>query len=153
MEQTTNQPDLLQDLDEGQYVWTQPASTGKRFVNYLVDLVSFYALILASGILGGLLFEDAFIDALDAIPSILDRLITLVLFGIYISIMEGITKGRTLGKLVTGTRAVRIDGNPFGWGDAFGRGFSRMVPFEQLSAFGTAPWHDTWTKTKVIDIN
>lgn len=65
-----------------------------------------------------------------------------------------IFKGSSLGKLITGTRAVREDGSPITASEAFGRGFSRIVPFEAFSALGnnTWPWHDQWSHTYVVDI-
>lgn len=144
--QPTN--DILSEEESN--LWMEPASTGLRFANYIIDLVSFY--ILAFGLFYFIaLFSPEFVDFVVSIPSLLDRLITLVLFGLYVSIFEGITKGRTLGKFVTRTRAIRVDGHAFGWGDAFGRGACRMIPFEPFSGFGT-PWHDTWTSTKVVKV-
>jgi uncharacterized RDD family membrane protein YckC len=58
--------------------------------------------------------------------------------------------GRTLGKLITGSKAVREDGTSLTWKDACLRSLSRMVPFEPFSALGGAPWHDRWTKTTVV---
>jgi uncharacterized RDD family membrane protein YckC len=63
---------------------------------------------------------------------------------------RGITKGRSLGKWITGTVAVRLDGNTINWKDAFLRSLSRIVPFEPFSALGYAPWHDKWTETTVV---
>jgi uncharacterized RDD family membrane protein YckC len=72
---------------------------------------------------------------------------------IYYSICEKAFKGYTLGKLITGTRAIRDDGEELTFKDAFLRSLSRLVPFEALSIwFGSGLWHDTWTKTKVIKV-
>lgn len=149
MENTANQ-DLLQDIE---HEWQEDASTGQRFGNYIIDLISFYLLWLA--VVFTIVMIDpynGFIASLEGINTIIDRLITLIFFGFYIMIIEGITKGRTLGKVITGTRAVRYDNEPFTWGDAIKRGFSRMVPFEQLSGFGGHPWHDQWTDTRVVKV-
>ena len=70
---------------------------------------------------------------------------------VYYTICEKAFKGYTLGKLITGTRAVREDGGELTVKDAFLRSLSRLVPFEAFSIwFGSGLWHDTWTKTKVI---
>ncbi|MFT3826463.1 MAG: RDD family protein [Chitinophagaceae bacterium] len=141
--------DLLQEF-EAEY---EEASVGQRFGNYIIDLVSFYILIIGGGALVVMTTQsDSLIRILDSIPSILDRLLTLIVFGLYVLIIEGITKGRTLGKIITGTRAIRDDGAAFNWGDAFGRGFSRMVPFEPFSGFSGYPWHDKWTNTRVVKV-
>jgi uncharacterized RDD family membrane protein YckC len=62
-------------------------------------------------------------------------------------------KGRTIGKFVTGTKAVNIDGSEMDPKTVLIRSLCRIVPFEPFSAFGGHPWHDTWSKTCVIDIN
>jgi uncharacterized RDD family membrane protein YckC len=62
-------------------------------------------------------------------------------------------KGKSFGKFITKTRAVNLDGINISLGTAFGRGFTRIVPFCALSAFGKPcnPWQDRWTNTIVID--
>lgn len=130
------------------------ASTGKRFANYLIDLITFYVFIFSVGIVIGIM-NPTFFDFLEDNPGaqILDRLITFVLIGLFIGTVEAIFKGKTLGKVITGTRVVNEDGTPISAGTAFKRGFCRMVPFYQFSALGNPsyPWHDRWTNTYVID--
>ncbi len=139
---------LLHDIE---YEWQEDASKGLRFANYLIDLLSFYGVIFGLTIMLLLMFPTStFLDSIDNMNGILSRLLGLVLFGLYMTIVEGISKGKTLGKLITGTRAVRQDNQPFTWTDAFQRGLSRMVPFEPLSALFGVPWHDHWTDTRVI---
>jgi uncharacterized RDD family membrane protein YckC len=62
-------------------------------------------------------------------------------------------RGKSIGKLITGTKAVNEDGSDISFGKAFARGFSRAVPFDAFSALGdpSYPWHDKWTNTYVID--
>ncbi|MFI5196603.1 MAG: hypothetical protein ACHQD8_05900, partial [Chitinophagales bacterium] len=66
------------------------------------------------------------------------------------TIIEGITKGRSLGKLITGTVAVKEDLTKITWNEAVIRSTGRLVPFEAFSALGGVPWHDKWSKTIVI---
>ncbi len=132
------------------------ASTGKRFLNYLIDLVLFYVIVFLFGIILALT-APSFIDDLNSGNTglnLLDRLFTLILYALYMSVVEAIFKGRSLGKLITGTKAVNLDGTPISAGTAFARGFSRAVPFCAFSALGTPcnPWQDSWTNTMVIDI-
>jgi uncharacterized RDD family membrane protein YckC len=134
------------------------ASSGKRFANYLIDLIGFYILILFWGVMLALINPQS-INSLDYEESnlganLLDRLLTMVFFGIYIGFIEAVFKGKTLGKLITGTKAVNeIGGSDISISTAFTRGFSRIVPFEAFSALGhpSYPWHDRWTNTIVID--
>jgi uncharacterized RDD family membrane protein YckC len=63
--------------------------------------------------------------------------------------------GWTIGKLITGTRVVRLDADvkpPFL--NILGRSFARLIPFEPLSFFGTKPggWHDHLSKTRTVHI-
>ena len=69
---------------------------------------------------------------------------------VYYTICEKAFKGYTLGKLISGTRAIREDGKELTFKDALLRSLSRLVPFEIFSVFGDRPWHDAWTKTMVI---
>jgi uncharacterized RDD family membrane protein YckC len=69
---------------------------------------------------------------------------------IYYTFCEKLFRGYTLGKLVTGTRAIRTDGQELTFRDTILRTLSRIVPFEVFSGFGGHPWHDEWTKTMVI---
>jgi uncharacterized RDD family membrane protein YckC len=92
----------------------------------------------------------------DESPSanLIQRIVINVLFAGFIALLEFFTKGRTLGKLITGTKAVKTDGTPISPSLAFQRGLARIVPFEPFSALNVVcnPWHDRWTKTMVIDI-
>ena len=146
-------PSVFDELQRPEY-----ATTGQRFVNYLVDLVVIYIASIAFGIFLGLL---AVMTKSESINSLLYSMQTslLVRYGtgcllsfLTYSIIEGLSKGRTLGKLVTRTRAVREDGEPFTWQDAIMRSLCRIVPFEPFSALGGHPWHDGWSKTAVVKI-
>src|SRR5262245_46050919 len=160
MEETTQLPpeqNLSDDLNLSfQY---QYASTGQRFANYLIDnlLMQFglsYVTGTAVGILLGLLFPEYIMrlsestDRIELLP--LSYLIGIINYIVYYTICEKGFKGYTLGKLITGTRAIREDGGELTIKDALLRSLSRIVPFEAFSAFGGYPWHDSWTKTRVI---
>jgi uncharacterized RDD family membrane protein YckC len=129
---------------------------GKRFLNYIIDVLAFYALFFVIGIFLALAspsFAETMAETDSDDYALLDRLFTLVLYAVYMSAVEAIFKGKSLGKLITKTRAVNLDGSRITPGTAFARGFSRAVPFCVFSAFGSPcnPWQDKWTKTMVID--
>lgn len=131
------------------------ASTGQRFANYLIDLVLFYALFFIVGIVLAIL-SPATIENMDTDSTgfgLLDRFISLILYALYMGLVEAVFKGKSLGKLITGTRAVNMDGTKISFATAFARGCSRAVPFCAFSALGTPcnPWQDKWTNTMVID--
>jgi uncharacterized RDD family membrane protein YckC len=133
------QPDLLDDYG----VNLTRASAGQRFGNFIIDIIVYYGLFIGLGVV----FSQILVVL--ATP-----LVNLVSLGLYFSLVELIFGGRTLGKMITGTRAVQEDGSPITASQAFARGFSRVVPFEAFSALGsgTYPWHDRWSHTYVIDI-
>jgi uncharacterized RDD family membrane protein YckC len=131
------------------------ASTGKRLANYLIDLLVFYALFFALGVVIAIISPST----LENIPdddlsfTLIDRLLSLVFYAIYMSLVEAILKGKSVGKYITGTRAINLDGTRISTSTAFARGFSRAVPFCVFSAFGNPcnPWQDSWTDTMVVD--
>ena len=160
MEETTYtspQNSLTEELSaEIQYEY---ATTWQRFFNWLIDnlLMRFglsYLTGIAVGMLLGLLATE-YILRISENPERIDLyligyLIGIVNYLIYYTICEKGFRGYTLGKAITGTRAIREDGDELTLKDAFLRTLSRIVPFEVFSGFGGHPWHDTWTKTMVI---
>lgn len=143
-------PDLLTTFDNH----VVRADTGKRLANYIIDFIGFYLLAFAVAILVGLLSPDTLDSIADDDPVNLgEQLLTLVLYGLYMGLVEAIFKGKTLGKLITRTRAVNLDGSPISTSTAFTRGLCRAVPFCAFSALGTPcnPWQDKWTDTVVMD--
>ena len=90
--------------------------------------------------------------------NLLGPLLFLLLYGMYMGLLEAVFSGRSLGKLITGTVAVYQDGSRIKGDTALLRGLMRVVPFNAFSVLGdpTYPWHDKWSKTYVMnykDIN
>lgn len=130
------------------------ASTGKRFANYIIDMLVFYGLIFLLAVIFALLDMPLFTESESSGRfDILSNIIFLLIYGVYMFIVEALFKGKSLGKLITGTRAVNLDGSRISVATALGRGFSRAVPFDAFSALGSPsnPWHDKWNKTMVMD--
>ncbi|MEO6313778.1 MAG: RDD family protein [Chitinophagaceae bacterium] len=140
-----------------------PASYGKRTVNYVVDFVLFGVAVSFLLIAIGPVYPLA-AKIINKQPIGLgDQLVISFLYGLYMSVMEAALKGKTIGKFITGTRAVTTAGYPVSSQMAFMRGLIRMIPFpfEQVSALSfsieplalkpPAPWHDRWSKSMVID--
>lgn len=151
---SATQTDLFED---GEFVEYDEATNGQRFLNYLVDtLFMRYAVGYATGyLLASILLatspETAYYLFGDENNLLAIYLIAILNHLFYYSICEKLFRGHTLGKLLTGTRVIREDGEELTFKDAFLRSLSRLVPFEAFSIwFGNGPWHDTWTKTKVI---
>jgi uncharacterized RDD family membrane protein YckC len=159
MENQVTTEEVHQDLFTPEDIYNyEYASTGQRFLNLLIDVLFMrFVLDYATGYLLGLLLYSAYPD--DAAGFFEEASFSLFLFVylssivnylIYYTFCEKVFKGVTLGKLITGTRAIRNDGNELSFKDAFLRSLSRIVPFEAFSGFGGHPWHDQWTKTMVI---
>ncbi|MCA0398934.1 MAG: RDD family protein [Bacteroidetes bacterium] len=131
------------------------ASTSKRLANYIIDFIAFIVVILVLSFMAGMMFPSFFadVDTNSTSFNLLDRLISTILYALFMGTVEWLMAGKSLGKLITKTRAVNLDGSKISAATAFKRGFSRAVPFVVLSAFGTPcdPWQDRWTDTLVID--
>ncbi len=67
--------------------------------------------------------------------------------------MEYFTKGRTVGKYITGSKVISTDGTQPTFQDYFIRNISRFVPFDAFSFLGEGNgWHDSWSDTRVVNI-
>jgi uncharacterized RDD family membrane protein YckC len=152
------QPDLLTDeLATSQYI---AATQGQRFVNYVIDniftrialvyITSFCLSYFLAFVAPALLNKLAYADEMSFEAILFSLIVTFINYLIYYTICEKLFKGYTLGKLITGTRALRTDGGELSFKDAFMRSLWRCVPFEALSGFGGGIWHDYKTNTMVI---
>lgn len=140
--------DILDDFERP--IAIENASLGLRFVNNLVDgLFLQYGLgTLFSPFFEWLLFETNMEwGAFVATTFILNVLIAVT----YYTLLEAYA-GKTLGKLLTGTRVLSEDGEKPSLSQCIGRSFTRFIPIEAFSFFGEEPrgWHDRWTNTVVV---
>jgi uncharacterized RDD family membrane protein YckC len=160
MEENNIQPEETGLADElNQFTQYIQASQGQRFLNWLIDnLLMRFGLSYLSGTIVGFLMAKMFPEYMMRIVYSNDRSdlivisVIIVVFNylFYYTFCEKVFKGYTLGKLITGTRAIRDDGHELTFKDAFLRTLSRIVPFEAFSGFGLKPWHDSWTNTSVV---
>ena len=127
---------------------TMPASRWLRLANLLVDYLGFIGLAVLVGVIVGVVGGDAGIQILETIP---DFVLGAPIYLGYYFMCEALT-GRTLGKLITGTRVVNEEGLPASTGQIFGRSLARLIPFEAFSFFGTEGrgWHDRMPGTYVV---
>ncbi len=155
----TEQQDLLSEesIKLDQFVY---ATQGQRFLNWLIDnfLMQYglsYLTGMAVGVLIAIIAPDFFENIADPEEMsgpifFIGILIAYVNYIVYYTICEKLFRGYTLGKLITGTRAIRQDGKELTFKNALLRSLSRLVPFEVFSGFSTLTWHDSWTDTMVI---
>ena len=113
----------------------QLASKGIRFINYIIDVLI---------ILGITNFLDG---------DIKKGGIYIFTFLIYYTAFEWFLNGKTIGKLITKTRAIKDNGEFLTFKEAFARSAIRLIPIESFICLITDyayGWHDRWTNTIVI---
>ena len=127
-----------------------PASSGKRFLNFIVDIISIYILTYIIGFIFGAVGLGDSLQNFIANDSYLFGILVYLAFYIF---FEGIWQ-RTPGKYVTKTKVVDKDGQKPDFANIIGRSLCRCIPFEPFSFFGNYPtgWHDTISKTFVVPI-
>lgn len=147
---------LDQELIVEDYTQYRLASKGKRLANFIIDMIVFYLVIMILAFLLGVLqvvLKKDLTSWMENINPLVDRLLSMLLYALYFCVVEGIFKGRSLGKLITKTKAIGEDGMPMNASEILNRSFCRIIPFDQLSFLGDHGWHDRLSKTMVIDLN
>lgn len=126
------------------------ASTGRRFSNMVLDFIFYLAFTFLVGVAFLLAGASEKLDAIN------DNLLGLILITLYYFPQEAIW-GRTLGKLITNTKVVALDGSRPSFMQALGRTLCRFIPFEAFTFLGGKGkphgLHDKLPKTKVISLD
>jgi uncharacterized RDD family membrane protein YckC len=140
---------LLDDLHTFDY--SRRADKSQRLVNFVIDFIISNALGFMFAI-GMIVMITAFNPEMsDSDPLVWCCLLLYYVGRVgYYAAFEFGNAGRTIGKMVTATYAVRENGDPLTFRDAFLRSLCRLVPFEPFSGLTDDTWHDAWTKTWVI---
>lgn len=136
------------------------ASKGVRFANLIIDRIVVYILFFLFGTFSVLMYQllniDFFLnitDKLSQLNRVEDIVVTSLFYFIYLFLMEYFTKGRTVGKYITGTKVLTTEGTIPTLQECFIRNISRLVPFDAFSFLGEGNgWHDNWSDTRVINI-
>ncbi len=139
------------------------ASKEKRFANFIIDRVVFYAVFFGLSsflaivyiLLGGDQYAlDEFANGLENISPLMDSLVTLIFLIIFYFAFETISKGKTIGKFVTKTKVIMEDGSEPKISDYLLRSLCRLIPFDSISFLGSEGrgWHDSVSDTYVIDL-
>ncbi|WP_404985004.1 RDD family protein [Chryseobacterium sp. M5] len=132
------------------------ASQGLRFANYIIDLIALviinFFLSLISIILYNITLNSFFYYFYNNSSFLWDYMMGIIVATIYYFLWENFSNGRTLGKLITNTKVLSIDGTKPSTTQILYRSLCRAVPFNALSFLGYNGWHDSWTETRVINI-
>lgn len=106
---------------EGVSVEVPAASAPARIASGLIDLVLLIILSFA------LTFAASLIGGSDAITRITGILVTVITFVVTPTLVETLSRGRSLGKLILGLRTVREDGGPITFRHALTRALVGVV--------------------------
>ena len=155
----TEQPEQHLFTEEDILLQYEEASKGQRLLNLIIDtLLLRFGLAYAFGVAIGYLlytiseslYTAVFFNDDQTMSYVTLYILGAFMYAVYYTFCEKVFNGITLGKLITGTKALRADGQALTFKDALLRSASRVVPFEAFSALWGEPWHDTWTKTIVV---
>lgn len=124
------------------------ASKALRLANYLIDVIAFLIFFIIIFIVVTLFGVD--MELFFAENPFIDRILSAVMYFLFMSLQEIIFKGRSLGKFLTGTVAVNENGEPMDVQKTFIRNLCRLIPFDGFSFLGTLGWHDKVSKTRVV---
>ena len=119
---------------------SQKASILKRMLNFIID----------TGIIIVLMYF--FYVSLSELPRLFTKFIILTYFGYYIYFEHKYQK--TIGKYITKTKLVNVDGEKATMTQIVQRTFSRLLPFDPFTFFfpkRDMEFHDVFTNTKVIN--
>lgn len=142
--ETNTIPSVFDEINQ-QKIQFEYASVGQRFINFIIDLGVYLVYNILVVLILTVLFRGNF-----AIRGVLAFLFVTFNYASIYFLVEGISKGRSLGKIVTKTVVVTYDLTPITWKHALMRSLWRIVPFEAFTALDGNPLHDSRSHTIVI---
>jgi len=128
----------------------EPTSQGKRFINFLLDMIFYFILAFIFGIVIGIFISA---DTIENSNDIFSTLLGFVLMLGYYLLFETMY-GKSIAKYITKTKVVNKDGSKPKFLTILWRSLARFIPFDNFSfCTGNKPigWHDSISKTMVID--
>ena len=132
------------------------ASQGKRFLNYLLDLVFIVIFILVFYFILGIilaLVAPSTLSNMEEGNKLLQYLVSFIVSMIYYTSFEAVT-GKSIAKYITKTKVVTEIGEKPNFKIIVIRSLCRFIPLEAFSFLFNdgSGWHDTISSTKVINI-
>ena len=130
------------------------ASSGARFLNYILDLLFFFIffmmVIFFLGILIGLGFANLAVW-MDNMGDFGWNIIAITISLIYYLVFEGLF-ARSIAKFITGTVVVDENGQKPDFATIFKRSLCRFIPFDAFTFLGgSRGWHDSLSHTYVVN--
>jgi uncharacterized RDD family membrane protein YckC len=118
------------------------ATVSQRFTHRIIDFVLFWSFVWG---LNRLSPTDS-----DSLEDLQKTLVIFSLSALYYLACEAVF-GKTLGKLITRTTVLKMDGSKPDFSDIFGRTICRIIPLNSVSIFfnGYVCWHDKFSGTYV----
>ena len=136
---------LILEKAKTQKAESDSASSGLRFVNYLIDVIAGYLVAFLVAVL-----ISIFVPFDLAIYPMATIILLVASFFAYYIAMEVVFQ-KTLGKFITRTKVVTVNGQKPKEQDIILRTLYRMIPFDHISfLFTKNGLHDNLSKTKVI---
>jgi uncharacterized RDD family membrane protein YckC len=121
------------------------ASHALRLRNFICDSLVVVPLMIGMGIAA---------SKIPAIAVTYSEWSTIINWGTYFSyyFLSETLFGKTLGKLLTGTKVVNSEGSRLTLSQLAVRNLIRLIPFEAFSFLGAEPegWHDTLSRSYVV---
>jgi len=131
------------------------ASQGKRFLNYLLDLVFIMIFIFAFYLIFLIILTivaPSIVSDIEEGNKLLQYLVSFIVSMIYYTSFEAVT-GKSIAKYITKTKVVTEIGEKPNFKIIVVRSICRFIPFEAFSFLinDGSGWHDTISNTKVIN--
>jgi uncharacterized RDD family membrane protein YckC len=130
------------------------ATQGTRFGTFVIDRIISFGFSMVLAVIYFAMHPEAAARFDEAATSskVLDYVFGYISLILYYAFFEIVFKGRTVGKMLCGTRAVTVEGEIMSAGTVLARTFCRIVPFDAFSFLGAlgAGWHDRWSNTMVV---
>jgi uncharacterized RDD family membrane protein YckC len=120
-----------------------------RFLNFLIDFTIIFVIYFM--IIPNI---ETLLSLTNQTERAIYRITTLIIFIATYYIVFEHKYQKTVGKIITKTKVVNLEGEKAELGDIISRTFCRLIPFDRFSFFFTRNgFHDAISKTKVIKDN
>jgi len=119
------------------------ADAGKRFLNLLIDVG---VVIFLIAVFNKIIYMRSIFSYLDLFPVLNIAVAFAYFYGLENSL------GQTVGKMITKTKVVNLEGGKPTTQQMLVRTFSRIIPLEPVLIIGGKWLHDSLSKTRVVNL-